>query len=168
MPALITNCSNNYGPYQFPEKLIPLMILNALHGDPLPVYGDGMNVRNWLFVEDFARGISHTLAHGVPGEVYNVGGPDECPNLEVVQRIVEYTGAGEELIEYVTDRPGHDRRYSLGSEKVRALGWEAEHRFAEGIAETVGWYRDNAWWWEPIRSGDYREYYQRQYGQQLR
>ena len=133
LETLICRGSNNYGPYQYPEKLIPLMVLNALHGDKLPVYGDGMNVRNWLYVEDFARGIGHVLEHGVPGEAYNVGGPDECPNIEVVKGILEYTGAGEELIEYVTDRPGHDRRYSLGSEKVRALGWEAQVRFADGL-----------------------------------
>ena len=131
--TLICRGSNNYGPYQYPEKLIPLMVLNALHGDKLPVYGDGMNVRNWLYVEDFARGIGHVLEHGVPGEAYNVGGPDECPNIEVVKGILEYTGAGDELIEYVTDRPGHDRRYSLGSEKVRALGWEAQVRFSDGL-----------------------------------
>src|SRR3954447_4373663 len=120
VPALICRGSNNYGPFQYPEKLIPLMVLNALHGDPLPVYGDGMQVRNWLYVEDFGRGIGHALAHGAAGEVYNVGGPDEAPNLEVVQRIIELTGADQSLIEYVTDRPGHDRRYSLASEKVRA------------------------------------------------
>jgi dTDP-glucose 4,6-dehydratase len=165
--TLICRGSNNYGPYQYPEKLIPLMVLNALHGDKLPVYGDGMNVRNWLYVEDFARGIGHVLEHGAPGEAYNVGGPDECPNIEVVKTILEYTGAGEELIEYVTDRPGHDRRYSLGSEKVRALGWEAQVRFADGLRRTVDWYRDNEWWWEPIRSGDYRAYYERQYGKAL-
>ena len=133
LETLICRGSNNYGPYQYPEKLIPLMVLNALHGDKLPVYGDGMNVRNWLYVEDFARGIGHVLEHGVPGEAYNVGGPDECPNIEVVKGILEYTGAGDELIEYVTDRPGHDRRYSLGSEKVRALGWEAQVRFSDGL-----------------------------------
>ncbi|HWV88293.1 MAG TPA: dTDP-glucose 4,6-dehydratase [Capillimicrobium sp.] len=166
-PALICRGSNNYGPYQYPEKLIPLMILNALHGDPLPVYGDGMQVRNWLYVEDFGRGIGHVLAHGAAGEVYNVGGPDEAPNLEVVKRIIELTGADESLIEYVADRPGHDRRYSLGSEKIRALGWEAQVHFAEGLERTVRWYRDNAAWWEPIRSGDYREYYERQYGRKL-
>jgi dTDP-glucose 4,6-dehydratase len=165
--AVICRGSNNYGPYQYPEKLIPLMILNALHGDHLPVYGDGMNVRNWIYVEDFAAGIGHTLAHGNPGEVYNVGGPDECPNIEVVKRILELTGRDESLIDYVTDRPGHDRRYSLASEKVRALGWEAQVRFAEGLELTVDWYRDNAAWWEPIRSGDYRAYYERQYGRSL-
>ena len=167
LEALICRGSNNYGPYQYPEKLIPLMVLNALHGDKLPVYGDGQQVRNWIFVEDFARGIGFALEHGVPGEVYNVGGPDESPNLEVVQRIIALTGRDESLIEYVTDRPGHDRRYSLASEKIRALGWEAQVRFAEGLERTVSWYRDNAWWWEPIRSGDYRAYYERQYGRPL-
>ena len=165
--TLICRGSNNYGPYQYPEKLIPLMVLNALHGDKLPVYGDGMQVRNWIYVEDFARGIGFALEHGVPGEVYNVGGPDEAPNLDVVRKIIEYTGQDESLIEYVTDRPGHDRRYSLGSEKVRALGWEAQVRFAEGLERTVAWYRDNTAWWEPIRSGEYREYYERHYGKAL-
>ena len=167
METLICRGSNNYGPYQFPEKLIPLMVLNALHGDPLPVYGDGMQVRNWLYVEDFGRGIGHVLEHGVPGEVYNVGGPDEEPNIEVVRRIIALTGADPSLMEYVTDRPGHDRRYSLGSEKVRALGWEAQVRFEEGLERTVNWYRDTPSWWEPIRSGDYRAYYERQYGRSL-
>jgi dTDP-glucose 4,6-dehydratase len=167
LETLICRGSNNYGPYQYPEKLIPLMVLNALHGDKLPVYGDGQQVRNWLYVEDFARGIGHVLEHGVPGEVYNVGGPDEEANLDVVRRIVAQTGNDESLIEYVTDRPGHDRRYSLGSEKVRALGWEAQVRFDEGLERTVSWYRDNAEWWEPIRSGDYRAYYERQYGRAL-
>jgi dTDP-glucose 4,6-dehydratase len=167
VPAVICRGSNNYGPYQYPEKLIPLMILNALHGDPLPLYGDGMQVRNWLFVEDFARAIGCVLEHGTPGDAYNVGGPDECPNLEVVRRILEQTGASEELIEHVPDRPGHDRRYSLSSDKVRALGWEPRVRFEEGLERTVAWYRDNAWWWEPIRSGEYRAYYERQYGRRL-
>jgi dTDP-glucose 4,6-dehydratase len=167
LETLICRGSNNYGPYQYPEKLVPLMVLNALHGDPLPVYGDGMQVRNWLFVEDFARGIGHVLEHGAPGEVYNVGGPDECPNIEVVQRIIELTGASPDLVEHVTDRLGHDRRYSLGSEKVRALGWEAQVRFGEGLERTVRWYQDNQWWWEAIRSGAYREYYERQYGRSL-
>jgi len=168
LPTVICRGSNNYGPRQYPEKLIPLMILNALHGDPLPVYGDGMQVRNWLYVDDFARGIGHVLAHGAAGEAYNVGGPDECPNLEVVRRIIELTGADESLLTYVKDRPGHDRRYSLGSEKVRALGWAAQVRFAEGLEETVAWYQDNREWWEPIRSGDYRAYYARQYGSSIK
>jgi dTDP-glucose 4,6-dehydratase len=167
LEALVCRGSNNYGPYQYPEKLIPLMVLNALHGDPLPVYGDGRQVRNWIYVEDFARGIGHVLEHGVPGETYNVGGPDEAVNLEVVRRIIALTGASDDLIEYVTDRPGHDRRYSLASEKVRALGWEAQVRFDEGLERTVAWYRDNLDWWEPIRSGDYRAYYERQYGKAL-
>jgi dTDP-glucose 4,6-dehydratase len=167
LEALICRGSNNYGPYQYPEKLIPLMILNALHGDALPVYGDGQQVRNWIFVEDFARGIGHVLEHGAAGETYNVGGPDEAVNLDVVRRIVALTGAPKELITYVTDRPGHDRRYSLGSEKARALGWEARVRFADGLERTVAWYRDNRTWWEPIRSGDYRAYYERHYGTAL-
>jgi dTDP-glucose 4,6-dehydratase len=167
METVICRGSNNYGPYQYPEKLIPLMVLNALHGDPLPVYGDGLNVRNWLYVEDFGRGISHVLAHGEPGEVYNVGGPSECTNMEVVRAILEQTGRDESLIEFIRDRPGHDRRYSLGSEKVRALGWEPEVAFEEGLERTIGWYRENEWWWEPIRSGAYREYYERHYGRAL-
>jgi dTDP-glucose 4,6-dehydratase len=167
LAASICRGSNAYGPYQYPEKLIPLMILNAMHGDRLPVYGDGMQVRNWLFVEDFARGIGHVLEHGAPGEVYNVGGPDEAANLDVVRRIVGLTGADPGLIEHVTDRPGHDRRYSLSSEKVRTLGWAAQVRFEQGLERTVAWYRDNAWWWEPIRSGEYRAYYERQYGRAL-
>ncbi len=167
LAASICRGSNAYGPYQYPEKLIPLMVLNAMHGDRLPVYGDGMQVRNWLFVEDFARGIGHVLEHGAPGEVYNVGGPDEAANLDVVRRIVGLTGADPGLVEHVTDRPGHDRRYSLSSEKVRTLGWAAQVRFEQGLERTVAWYRDNAWWWEPIRSGEYRAYYERQYGRAL-
>ncbi|HEY2316888.1 MAG TPA: dTDP-glucose 4,6-dehydratase [Solirubrobacteraceae bacterium] len=168
LETLVARGSNNYGPRQYPEKLIPLMILNAFAGDRLPVYGDGRNVRNWLYVEDFGRGIGHVLTHGRPGEVYNCGGPDECENLDVVRRILELAGADASLIEYVTDRPGHDRRYSLSSEKLAELGWRAQTRFAEGLRRTVEWYRDNAWWWEPIRSGAYREYYERHYGRSLK
>jgi dTDP-glucose 4,6-dehydratase len=167
LETLIARGSNNYGPYQYPEKLIPLMVLNAIHGDKLPVYGDGMQVRNWLYVTDFGRGIGAVLEQGRAGEVYNVGGPDESPNIEVVKRIVAATGNDESLIEYVTDRPGHDRRYSVSSEMLRGLGWEARVHFAEGLQQTVDWYRENTWWWEPIRSGDYREYYERQYGRAL-
>ncbi len=168
LEAVICRGSNNYGPYQYPEKLIPLMILNALAADQLPVYGDGRNVRNWLYVEDFGRGIGHALAHGVPGEAYNCGGPDECENIAVVQRILALTGRDESLIDYVTDRPGHDRRYSLSSGKLQQLGWRARTGFEEGLERTVSWYRDNEWWWEPIRSGAYREYYERHYGRALR
>jgi dTDP-glucose 4,6-dehydratase len=167
LEALIVRGSNNYGPHQYPEKLIPLIVLNALHGDRLPVYGDGMQVRNWIHAVDFGRAIGTVVEQGVPGEVYNAGGPDECPNVDVVRRIVELTGCGEELIEYVADRPGHDRRYSLSSDKVRALGWEPRVRFDEGLAETVAWYRENDWWWSPIRSGEYLAYYERQYGRAL-
>jgi dTDP-glucose 4,6-dehydratase len=168
MSATICRGSNNYGPYQYPEKLIPLMILCALHGERMPVYGDGMQVRNWLHVSDFVSAIGTVLATGSAGEVYNVGGPDECANLEIVRRIIELVGAEETLIEHVRDRPGHDRRYSLASEKVRALGWEPSVRLGEGLERTVSWYRENAWWWEPIRSGEYREYYERHYGRELR
>jgi dTDP-glucose 4,6-dehydratase len=167
LPALICRGSNNYGPYQYPEKLIPLMILNALQGDALPVYGDGMQVRNWIHSTDFAGAIGHVLEHGAIGEVYNAGGPDEQANIAVVNRIVELCGADSSQIEHVTDRPGHDRRYSLSSAKVRALGWTPRVRFSDGLEQTVAWYRDNPWWWEPIRSGDYREYYERQYGRSL-
>ncbi len=167
LSTLICRGSNNYGPYQYPEKLIPLMILNALHGDRLPVYGDGLQVRNWIHSTDFAAAIGHVLEHGAPGAVYNAGGPDEQANIAVVKRIVELTGAAQSCIEHVADRPGHDRRYSLSSAKVRALGWAPRVDFADGLEQTVAWYRDNAWWWEPIRSGDYRDYYERQYGRSL-
>ena len=165
--ALIIRASNNYGARQHPEKLIPLCILNALAGDPLPVYGDGMQVRNWLYVEDCCGAIDTVLDRGKPAQVYNVGGTDELANIDVVKRILELTGRDESLIEHVRDRPGHDRRYSLSSERVRGLGWEPSTSFEEGIERTVSWYRENEWWWEPIRSGTYREYYQRQYGKAL-
>jgi dTDP-glucose 4,6-dehydratase len=166
--ALIARGSNNFGPRQHPEKLIPLCILNALAGDPLPVYGDGMQVRNWLFVEDFVAAVDQVLERGGPGQTYNVGGPDELANLDVVKRILELTGRDESLIEHVTDRPGHDRRYSLSSEKLRdELGWEPSVGFDDGLRRTVDWYRDNESWWAPIRSGEYREYYERQYGRSL-
>ena len=164
LETVICRGSNNCGPHQYPEKLIPLMVLNALAGDRLPVYGDGKNVRNWLFVEDFARGIGHALAHGAPGEVYNCGGPDECDNLTVVGKILELTGRDEGLIEFVTDRPGHDRRYSLSSASSPRSGGRRGRASLTGWRATVDWYRDNAWWWEPIRSGAYREYYERRYG----
>ena len=165
--ALIIRASNNYGPRQHPEKLIPLCVLNALAGDPLPVYGDGMQVRNWLFVEDFAAAIDVVLAGGEPGEVYNVGGPDELSNLEVLRRILALTDRDESLIEFITDRPGHDRRYSLSAARLESLGWKAAVPFDEGIERTVTWYRENDEWWAPIRSGEYRAYYERHYGKAL-
>jgi dTDP-glucose 4,6-dehydratase len=166
--AVICRGSNNYGPRQYPEKLIPLCVLNALHGDPLPVYGDGRQVRNWLYVEDFCRAIQTVLEKGRPGEAYNVGGPDERENIEVVRRILELTGRDESLIEHVKDRPGHDRRYSLSSAKIaRELDWTAQVNFEVGLRRTVEWYRENEDWWSPIRSGEYREYYERHYGRSL-
>lgn len=165
--ALVIRASNNYGPRQHPEKLIPLTILNAIHSDPVPVYGNGMQVRNWLFVRDFCTAIDTVLAQGEAGQVYNAGGPDELPNIEVVKIILRLAGADEELITHVDDRLGHDVRYSLGSDKTGGLGWEAEVSFEEGIARTVDWYRENEAWWRPLREGEYREYYQRQYGTEL-
>ncbi len=167
LQATICRGSNNYGSHQYPEKLIPLMILNALHGDPLPVYGDGRQVRNWIHATDFARAVGRVLEQGAAGEVYNAGGPDELANIDVVRRILELAGAETSLIEHIEDRPGHDRRYSLSCARVRALGWEPRVRFDEGLEQTVAWYRENAWWWEPIRSGEYRAYYERQYGRAL-
>jgi dTDP-glucose 4,6-dehydratase len=166
--ALIIRASNNYGPRQHPEKLIPLCILNALAGDPLPVYGDGTQVRNWLFVEDCCAAIDVVLARGEPGNVYNVGGPDELANIDVIRGILALTDRDESLIEFVTDRPGHDRRYSLSAARLQELGWRAAVDFDEGIERTVSWYRENESWWAPIRSGEYRDYYERQYGKALK
>ncbi len=167
LEAVICRGSNNYGPRQHPEKLIPLCVLNALHGDKLPVYGDGRQVRNWLYVEDFASAIHTVLAHGEPGQAYNVGGPDERENLDIIHTILELTGQDRSLIEHVTDRPGHDRRYSLSSDRVRELGWQPHTHLAQGLRQTVDWYRDHPAWWEPIRSGEYRAYYERHYGRRL-
>jgi dTDP-glucose 4,6-dehydratase len=165
--ATIVRASNNYGPRQHPEKLIPLCILNALAGDPLPLYGDGGQVRNWLFVEDCCAGIDLVLDRGEAGEVYNIGGPDELTNLEVMQRITELCGRDASLIEQVSDRLGHDRRYSLDATKLKGLGWSPAVDFAEGLERTVEWYRANEEWWRPIRDGEYREYYERLYGRAL-
>ncbi len=165
--ALVVRGSNNYGRRQHPEKLIPLAILNALAGDPIPVYGDGLQVRNWIFVDDFCAAIDVVLERGQAGEVYNAGGPDELRNIDVVKAILELTGRDESLIQQVSDRLGHDRRYSLSSDRLRELGWEPEVRFDAGLARTVDWYRENERWWGPIRSGEYRDYYERQYGRAL-
>ena len=162
--ALITRGSNTFGPRQYPEKLIPLFVTNALDGQPLPVYGDGLQIRDWIYVTDHCEGIWTALERGVAGEVYNVGGGNEVPNLEITQRILALTGADARLIRYVTDRPGHDRRYSVATQKLRALGWAPAMEFETALAETVAWYRDQRDWWEPIKSGDYRAYYEAQYG----
>ncbi|MGE5644553.1 MAG: dTDP-glucose 4,6-dehydratase [Acidobacteriota bacterium] len=165
LPVLVTRASNNYGPYQFPEKLIPLMIANAVEGKPLPVYGDGMQVRDWLYVDDHCRGIAAVLERGAEGEIYNIGGTRSLPNIEVVRRILEATGADPNLIRYVTDRPGHDRRYALSSAKLeREAGWAPQVDFEAGLRETVRWYREHAGWVERVRSGAYQEYYARNYG----
>ncbi|HEY7197185.1 MAG TPA: dTDP-glucose 4,6-dehydratase [Gaiellaceae bacterium] len=166
--ASITRGSNTYGPNQYPEKLVPLFVTNALEGEPLPVYGDGKQVRDWLHAEDHCSGIDLVLREGAPGEVYNVGAGDERENVEVTKRILELTGAPESLVRHVEDRPGHDRRYALDTTKIRAMGWEPKWRFEGGLAETVAWYRDRRDWWEPIKSGEYREYYEQQYASRLR
>jgi dTDP-glucose 4,6-dehydratase len=165
VPIVITRCSNNYGPYQFPEKLIPLMIANALGGKPLPVYGDGLNVRDWLHVTDHCSAIDAVLHHGTLGEVYNIGGNNEKPNLEIVRLVLEHLGKPESLIAFVKDRPGHDRRYAIDSSKIqRELGWSPIYTFERGIAETIDWYVGNEPWWRRIISGEYQKYYEKMYG----
>lgn len=164
--ASITRGANTYGPYQYPEKLVPLFITNAVDGLPLPVYGDGLQRREWLHAEDHCAAVEIVLREGVPGGVYNVGG-EERENLDVIERIVDLTGADPALVRHVDDRPGHDRRYSVDSTRVRALGWEPRHELEAGLAETVGWYRENRAWWEPIKSGEYLDYYKRQYAERL-
>ena len=165
LDVVVTRCSNNYGPFQFPEKLIPLMILNALEGKPLPVYGDGQQVRDWLYVEDHCRAIRTVLAGGTVGEVYNIGGNNERANIDIVRRILETLEKPETLIRHVTDRPGHDRRYAIDPAKLeRECGWKPTRTFEEGLPATIQWYLDNRGWWEKIRSGEYRSFYERQYG----
>ena len=166
VPTTISRCSNNYGPYHFPEKLIPLMIINALDDKPLPVYGDGLNVRDWLYVEDHCHAIDLIMRKGKVGEVYNVGGHNERANIDVVKTILKQLGKPESLIEHVTDRKGHDRRYAIDPTKIHEeLGWEPETKFEDGIRKTVQWYLDNRDWWLNIISGDYQSYYERMYGQ---
>jgi dTDP-glucose 4,6-dehydratase len=165
--ACITRGANTYGPNQYPEKLIPLFVTNALEGQPLPLYGDGRQVREWLYVEDHCAAVEHVLRNGAAGEAYNVGG-DERENVEITQRILALTGAEESLVRHVADRPGHDRRYALEDAKLRELGWAPTRALEEGLAETVAWYRDNRAWWEPLKSGEYRAYYEQQYAERLR
>jgi dTDP-glucose 4,6-dehydratase len=164
LPIVVTRCSNNYGPYQFPEKLIPLMIANAMNDKPLPVYGDGANVRDWIHVLDHCSAIDAVLHKGVPGEAYNIGGNSEQKNIDVVKTILSTLGKPESLITYVKDRPGHDRRYAIDAGKIsKELGWEPRHTFEAGIAQTILWYRENVSWWQRILSGEYKEYYRKMY-----
>jgi len=163
-PAIITRCSNNYGPYQFPEKLMPLMIANALEDRKLPVYGDGMNERDWIFVDDHCRALDCVLASGRPGEVYNIGGGEPVPNLGIVRRLLRRVGKSEDLIEFVIDRPGHDRRYALDTGKIaRELGWSPSVSLDEGLRRTIEWYRGHPDWVRHTRSGEYRTYYEKYY-----
>jgi dTDP-glucose 4,6-dehydratase len=167
LPTVITRGSNTYGPRQYPEKLIPLFVTNALEGLPLPLYGDGRQLRDWLYVEDHCTGIATALERGAPGEIYNIGVGNERPNLEVVERIIQYTGCDPALVRHVPDRPGHDRRYALDTRTLRELGWQPETDFETGIRETVEWYRTHRSWWEPLKDGSYREYYRQQYAHRL-
>ncbi len=168
LPATVTRCSNNFGPYQFPEKIFPLFITNAMADKPLPVYGDGMNVRDWIYVDDHVDALTAVLLSGRDGEVYNIGGGNERTNLEITRRILQALGKPETLITYVQDRPGHDRRYAIDDGKLRAeMGFEPSVSFEEGIERTVAWYRDNRRWWERIKTGAYQDYYEKQYGKGL-
>jgi dTDP-glucose 4,6-dehydratase len=165
--ASITRGSNTYGPNQYPEKIIPLFVTNLLDGEPVPVYGDGRQTRDWLHADDHCAAIELVLREGGPGEIYNVGGGEELENLELTRRLLELTERDDTLVRHVEDRPGHDRRYSLDSEKLRGLGWNPERRLEDGLADTVAWYRENRAWWEPLKSGEYRAYYERQYADRL-
>jgi len=165
LPASITRCSNNYGPYQFPEKLIPLLVSNAIEDKELPIYGDGMNVRDWIYVEDHCRALDTVLHHGKEGEVYNIGGRSEKPNLEVVKTVLDQLVKPHSLIRFVKDRPGHDRRYAMDFSKIeRELGWKPTFSFEEGVRLTVEWYRTHQDWWRKIKTGEYLKYYERMYG----
>lgn len=166
-PGLVTRCSNNYGPYQFPEKLIPLMIANALNDRPLPVYGDGLNVRDWLYVEDHCSALDTVLHRGTLGEVYNIGGHNEWKNIDIVKLVLKEIGKPESLITFVKDRPGHDRRYAIDAARIKnELGWVPAYQFESGIKRTVQWYLQNRPWWERIISGEYKNYYAAQYSVQ--
>ena len=167
LPVIISRASNNYGSHQYPEKLIPLFITNAIDNKQLPLYGDGLNVRDWLYADDHCSAIDFIISNGVPGEVYNVGGGNELTNIMITDRILELTGKSKELIKFVDDRPGHDRRYALDTAKLSALGWDPAIDFKTGMEKTVNWYIDNRSWWEPLKSGEYLEYYKNNYGIEL-
>jgi dTDP-glucose 4,6-dehydratase len=166
VPVVITRASNNYGPYQFPEKVIPLFITNLIDDIPVPLYGDGLNERDWLHVADHCRALDVVIDKGTSGEVYNIGGGNQVRNIDLTHRLLDLVGKPESLIRPVADRPGHDRRYSLGTEKIETLGWRPELPFDAGLADTVAWYRQNEWWWRPIKEADpaFQAYYQSQYG----
>ncbi|MGA2584670.1 MAG: dTDP-glucose 4,6-dehydratase [Tepidisphaeraceae bacterium] len=165
LPVLITRCSNNYGPYHFPEKLIPLFVTNLMEGKKVPLYGDGMNVRDWLYVEDHAEAVWTVLTKGMPGEVYNIGGNNETTNRKITETILKEMGKDwDASVQYVKDRPGHDRRYAIDASKIqRELGWSPKHKFDEAIRTTIDWYRQNESWWRAIKSGEYLKYYEQQY-----
>jgi dTDP-glucose 4,6-dehydratase len=163
LPTIITRGSNNFGPYQYPEKAIPVFILHALDDRPLPVYGDGLNVRDWMYVLDHCSGIDTALRQGTPGEIYNVGGGNELTNRELIGRLLRLLGKPESLIQSVKDRPGHDRRYSIDCARLKTLGWQPTHPFDEALAQTVAWYQNNEAWWRKIQSGEYRDYYRKMY-----
>jgi dTDP-glucose 4,6-dehydratase len=168
-PTVITRCSNNYGPYQFPEKLIPLLITNALENEPLPIYGDGLNVRDWIHVQDHCRALQVILEKGRAGEIYNIGGDGERTNLEITEAILNLLAKPKSLIQYVTDRPGHDRRYAIDFSKLKnELGWSPAYHVIEGLSQTVRWYMKNEEWWRRIKSGAYREFYQKHYQERLK
>jgi dTDP-glucose 4,6-dehydratase len=164
-PIIVTRGSNTYGPYQYPEKLLPLFITNAIEDKPLPVYGDGKYVRDWLHVLDHCEGIDTVLHHGQPGEIYNIGGGNERENLDVIYGLLDLLGKPRSLIHFVQDRPGHDRRYSIDTAKLRSLGWQPAHPFEDGLRDTVEWYSNNRWWWDKIKSGEFAQYYARMYEQ---
>lgn len=165
--TVITRGSNTYGPYQYPEKLIPFFVTEALDDRPLPVYGDGMQVRDWLHVDDHARGVAVVLHEGVSGEAYNIAGEDVRHNIDVIKLMLQIMEKPESLMKFVRDREGHDRRYAMTAEKTKALGWERQHTFEEGLKQTIQWYIDNDWWWRKIKTGEYLEYYKKQYAERL-
>jgi dTDP-glucose 4,6-dehydratase len=168
IPTLITRCGNNYGPYQFPEKFLPLFITNALDDQSLPLYGDGKQIRDWIHVEDHARAVLQVLEHGVPGEIYNVSADGGRTNQFMAESVLDILGKRRELIRYVEDRPGHDRRYSLSSKKINSLGWRPSIPLEQGLSSTIDWYRNQKSWWKRIKSGEYRKYYSQMYGQRLK
>jgi len=169
VPVMVTRCSNNFGPYQFPEKIIPLFVTNALEDQPLPLYGDGLNVREWIHVDDHCAAVDQVMRSGRPGEVYNIGAGNELTNRSLSERILQGLGKPLTLIRYVTDRPGHDRRYAIDAGKIRnELGWQPQWRFDDALQSTIAWYRDHAEWWQHVKSGDYQRYYERLYGVRLR